>query len=1217
MKILKIELQNINSLKSASPIVVDFENETFKDVGLFAITGSTGAGKTTILDAITISLYHNVPRFNKTKGKLIDVVSFGADDAFTRVTFLNNDKIYESYWGIRLTNKSGIKLKNPIEEVSLKNLTENKIIATQKRKVIEEVENVTQLNYNQFLRSVMLAQGEFASFLSASGADKGKLLEQITGEEIYKKIGEEILFRKNKEEKKLNELNSKINNEDILTDEQKIELNKIDKENDVKLKSIEKEIDAIQKIVNWYNKLENLIKQQDKLEEQTFKNAEFEKKHQHQIDLLKKHLLAEPYKDLIDTINRNEKSILESKNSIEKIKLYLNETIPKLNQTLADEKIINNKLTTFEKDFKTWLPKFDEISNLDTQINNHNKELIEYDKQLEENKNLISEFKKNKEQLNDELKLVEKTIKTTQLFIKKNEFLNEVDTKITNWNSILTTLKHNKEQLKQKQKLLFEKNNLIKQVDTEIKKLETNKQNEEKKLKDSEAKLHEINEAINQSKIKDLTTKKDNLTKQLDSLKTLKKLSEHYLKASNNNQQINIKQKEYYHKTEQFKNEIKNLNQQIENKIQLINSSEENIKLKRSIKNYEEERKHLIDGKPCPLCGSVEHPFAQHIDNFNLSESEQKLIQLKAELKSFEEKKNETNKQIAVLDNQIINNEKQLKDIAKELKDIEQEKKELDVALELSNVQKIDIELNLLNQQNEKISNQIDKAQNLQEQKDNISKAVETQKEIVNTLKLNVGKQNEKIILLKKEVKELNDAIKGLTQICLDTEASISKDLTKYNFIIPVPEQTDTFINSVKTDIANYQDKTKLLTNSENELKNIKLKIEHHTKQINEKENQFKSLTQKIIEIKSSIENLKEKRSKILPFNISVEQKRQNLLKQKDKLNEQIKTITKKIKELNKQKENFETLLNKHQTDVTKNKAELIKLNTQLNQQLKNTIFKSKQELEQSILSHEDKIKFARIEKQINDSKIQTETLINKLIDDKEKHLKEKDFEITKSETLDKFSELRAENKQILSLKGEIKEKFSKDEMIKNRNKGVYKQIKAQEEVCNVWRDLFRVIGNSKDAFNTYVQRLTLKQLLDLANVHLYQLNKRYSLKMEDTYKQQEELNFNLIDHYQTDQARLVDTSSGGEKFTISLALALGLSDLASKNVKIDSLFIDEGFGTLDNDTLETVISTLETLQSQGKIIGVISHVENLKERIPKQIQITKKSNGVSYVNIV
>ena len=107
-----------------------------------------------------------------------------------------------------------------------------------------------------------------------------------------------------------------------------------------------------------------------------------------------------------------------------------------------------------------------------------------------------------------------------------------------------------------------------------------------------------------------------------------------------------------------------------------------------------------------------------------------------------------------------------------------------------------------------------------------------------------------------------------------------------------------------------------------------------------------------------------------------------------------------------------------------------------------------------------------------------------------------------------------------------------------------------------------------------------------------------------------------LVDHYHADALRYVDTSSGGEKFLISLALALGLSDLSRKNVKIGSLFIDEGFGTLDTNALETVISTLETLQSQGKMIGIISHVENLKERIAVQIQVTKRSNGVSVISV-
>jgi len=232
--------------------------------------------------------------------------------------------------------------------------------------------------------------------------------------------------------------------------------------------------------------------------------------------------------------------------------------------------------------------------------------------------------------------------------------------------------------------------------------------------------------------------------------------------------------------------------------------------------------------------------------------------------------------------------------------------------------------------------------------------------------------------------------------------------------------------------------------------------------------------------------------------------------------------------------------------------------------------------------------------------------------------LNQKEYsEINESEIYLKSDTLNKNLKDLITTSGGIDERFRKDNEIRDRNKDIYVKLDKQAKIHNTWKILFGLIGDSKDAFNTYVQRFTLQNLLELANIHLYSLNKRYSLKMESSYKKGEELNFNLIDHYQTSQSRLVDTSSGGEKFIISLALALGLSDLASKNVQINSLFIDEGFGTLDNNTLETVISTLETLQSQGKMIGIISHVENLKERIPTQIQITKKSNGVSIVDII
>jgi len=275
------------------------------------------------------------------------------------------------------------------------------------------------------------------------------------------------------------------------------------------------------------------------------------------------------------------------------------------------------------------------------------------------------------------------------------------------------------------------------------------------------------------------------------------------------------------------------------------------------------------------------------------------------------------------------------------------------------------------------------------------------------------------------------------------------------------------------------------------------------------------------------------------------------------------------------------------------------------------------QAVQQALLAPERKQQYQELKKRIDKRNIEINTLKKETQDVLNQHLTLKTFEVTETDNQAKFLELSKQRETLLRETGEIKEKYRKDAEIRKRNQEIVKKIDEQKSVFDLWQELYKIIGGSKDAFNVYVQRLTLKQLLNLANLHLYRLNKRYSLKMPETYKPKEELNFYLIDHYQTDQMRLVETSSGGEKFIISLALALGLSDLASKNVRIDSLFIDEGFGTLDRDTLETVISTLETLQSQGKMIGIISHVDTLKERIPRQIRVNKKSNGISAVEIL
>ena len=161
---------------------------------------------------------------------------------------------------------------------------------------------------------------------------------------------------------------------------------------------------------------------------------------------------------------------------------------------------------------------------------------------------------------------------------------------------------------------------------------------------------------------------------------------------------------------------------------------------------------------------------------------------------------------------------------------------------------------------------------------------------------------------------------------------------------------------------------------------------------------------------------------------------------------------------------------------------------------------------------------------------------------------------------------------------------------------------------------LNHLIGDAQgNRYAKFAQNLSLRHLINLANVRLEKLSDRYTMAVTDI-----EDDLKIIDHYQGQITRSVKTLSGGETFIISLAMALSLSDMASKNVRLDSLFIDEGFGTLDPETMEVALITLEKLQSEGnRMIGIISHVESLKERIATQIKVVKSNQGYSTIEIV
>lgn len=192
---------------------------------------------------------------------------------------------------------------------------------------------------------------------------------------------------------------------------------------------------------------------------------------------------------------------------------------------------------------------------------------------------------------------------------------------------------------------------------------------------------------------------------------------------------------------------------------------------------------------------------------------------------------------------------------------------------------------------------------------------------------------------------------------------------------------------------------------------------------------------------------------------------------------------------------------------------------------------------------------------------------------------------------------------------GEIRQQLKQDAESRQRQRALLQQIEEATRQLADWSYLNGLIGSKEgDKFRKFAQGLTLDNLVWLANNQLTRLHGRYLLKR----KASEALELEVVDTWQADAVRDTRTLSGGESFLVSLALALALSDLVSHKTRIDSLFLDEGFGTLDSETLDTALDALDALNASGKTIGVISHVEAMKERIPVQIKV-RKINGLGY----
>jgi exonuclease SbcC len=446
-------------------------------------------------------------------------------------------------------------------------------------------------------------------------------------------------------------------------------------------------------------------------------------------------------------------------------------------------------------------------------------------------------------------------------------------------------------------------------------------------------------------------------------------------------------------------------------------------------------------------------------------------------------------------------------------------------------------------------------------------------------------------------------------------------------------EKLDTLMQSLKSYSANFSienldshykillERKKAYLDAQESVKKIeeksltcKLDKKESETQLLSLKDELLSTTQKLHELEVRLESLVKERILVLNVaNLESYEKEINLTcKLKQKADQEAKNRLEALKiKQEEQLKQEKALADK----IKEDEKQLQEFSKKLQEQLEENDFKSEKELENAIVSHDvyESLSLTcksidRQYTQINTLKIETEKRL-------EIHQKETKTDKSATELETELQALQEESDRLqLNIGSDEKElELNLKNEIKHKEK--IASLQKRKEAFKVWMKLQELVGSADGTkFKKFAQGITLDQLISLANAQLNVLSERYTLIRSSEEKQVLELE--VVDAFQGNISRSVNTLSGGESFIVSLALALGLSSLSSQKIAIDSLFLDEGFGTLDTENLEMALNALNLLQSSGKMVGVISHVKALKERIPLQIKVIANGDGTSCIEI-
>ncbi|PMH43175.1 hypothetical protein BCU68_04085 [Vibrio sp. 10N.286.49.B3] len=1212
MRILTLRFANLNSLKGEWK--VDFTQPPFSDNGLFAITGPTGAGKTTLLDAICLGLYHKTPRLGAISTSNNEIMTRGCADCFAEVEFEVKGKAFRSFWSMR---RSRGKADGNLQaaQVELAEIESGSILANQVKKKDELVESLTGLDFARFTKSMMLSQGQFAAFLNAKESERAELLEELTGTEIYGLISEKVHEHFTQAKNTLSDLQAQAKGVQLLSAEQledyQTELATVKQSK----QQLDNELKQWQQHLKWWEQTDEAKANLAKAHQEQGDAQQASEQAQPSLTKLAQNEPAEklrvPFNLYQDVLQQHQElevkhthKAVEQQNITQNLQRHA-ENLEHAANTLSKSKAAHTSLEQLINE--QVLPLDNAIAQAMQTHQHHQSHLHDVEQEL-----TLAQAKQQAER-NEIIKLNE-TVQKFANYIKSHQSDAALMEQLTGWEAKYQQLEQIAHEIKvalseqASQQAEYQKRQQSVSV---VEQTIAAKQQEEQRINQALLQAESEKQALHATH-GDKHVLSQRFTQLSEALAAQYALVN--LQSQHQQYQSELLDKQKAHsetaeKINQAQVTRGHLRAQYQTQKQLCESLKTQASQEEHLAHY---RQLLSADSECPLCGSFDHPKISADGQAQGVGIVEQLNNAQHTFEQIETKGRETRNELDSLERyqqELVNRaqwlEAQIPLLAQQW---QQQTRHLSQPLAIDDQAKLEVYFHQLEQDKRSLSaviEQCDKAEALlsEQQKALADFSLEFEK-----TKHQLNLHQQAVMDAKSQLAQIQARIDNSNQQQGIQESALRQAFADAHYTLDDNEAIGVWLQGKQADAIKWSQTNEQYNSLAHRIDSLEKDQQTSQKTIEQLINKQADVSEKQAQITLQLTDQKAQRHALFGEK-EVKAERTTMAQQLRDHETQHRSVLELHEAVVKTHHALQGELSVLKQSLEDQVVLVAKRRTNWDESLQQSPFASQSEFEQALLSEQDRVQLEQLKSQLDTRRERAaavmeacEQAATKLDGLPEAELWRK---TAKHDVMESLANQMKVNEQVIQREGEINHALTSDAERRTDQQALFEQIEQQQKAYEDIHYLHSLIGSQKgDKFRKFAQGLTLDNLIYLANQQLNRLHGRYLLQRSES----EGLALAVVDTWQADAVRDTKTLSGGESFLVSLALALALSDLVSHKTSIDSLFLDEGFGTLDTETLDIALDALDNLNASGKMIGVISHIEAMKERIPVQIKVTKKS---------